>query len=712
MQLERQLSAGAIRHMETKGIVMRTRLLMIACLLTACTMARADAHPACMFQDHMVLQEGTAVPVWGTAAPGEHVQVALAGQTAETTAGADGAWKVTLNLHGLAGGPYRLSIAGNNTITLFDVLVGEVWLAGGQSNMEFELAKSIDADAEIAQSANQNLRQFKVAKGGAFEPQESCRGKWVAASPTTSGDFTAIGYYFAKQLQHELSKPVALVSSYYGGSNVESWLSPEALDKLPEIKQAADAVIAEGKNYPARLAQYRQEYAAWQAKYHRDDASQAERTKLADPALSTDMWRKVDASRGFTENALPDGGVVWLRKQIKVTPEMAGVYLPMHFGAMHEFDDIYWNGARIGGTSAEGSTSMNDSTRSGLTRRYDVPAGMMKAGEGTLAIRIFNPIAPPAIDGIAHSEAALQGDWSVKIEATLPAIDAAAKAAFPHMPAAPATERSEPAALYNAMIHPLIPYGIRGVIWMQGEANIGRAYQYRTTFPAMITDWRAHWGEGDFAFYICQLANWQAKTSTPGESNIAELREAQSMALKLPNTGEAITIDVGEAGDVHFRDKKTVGLRLARIAMAKDYGHPMPYSGPVYERSERAGSAMRIHFKFADSGLKAAPLAASYVNVSKLSSSLPLVRNSPRSELEGFQICGPDHVWVWANAKIENEKNGGNTVLVSAPQVKEPVAVRYGWANNPTVNLYNGAGLPADPFRTDDFPAATRDAKF
>jgi sialate O-acetylesterase len=386
---------------------------------------------------------------------------------------------------------------------------------------------------------------------------------------------------------------------------------------------------------------------------------------------------------------------------------MAGIYLPMHFGAMHEFDDVYWNGVRIGGTSAEASTSMNDSNRSGLTRRYDVPARMMQAGEGTLAIRLFNPVVAPSIDSVPRGETALQGDWSAKIESTLPSLDAAGKTAFPHRPAVPSNERSEPTALYNAMIHPLIPFAIRGVIWMQGEANTGRAFQYRTTFPAMIRDWRAQWGEDDFPFYFCQLANWQEKVSAPGDSNLAELREAQSMALALPNTGEVVTIDVGESGDVHFRDKKTVGLRMARIAMAKDYGHPMSYSGPVYASSEPAGSGMRIHFKFTDGGLVAAPVPATYKEKSTYTTSLPLVRNSPKSELEGFQICGADHRWVWANAKIKDD-----TVLVSSSQVPAPIAVRYGWANNPTVNLYNGAGLPADPFRTDDFPAATHDAKF
>jgi sialate O-acetylesterase len=301
----------------------------------------------------------------------------------------------------------------------------------------------------------------------------------------------------------------------------------------------------------------------------------------------------------------------------------------------------------------------------------------------------------------------MQGTWMAMAGVSLPPLDPSAIAAYPRLPLVPTNERSMPTSLFNAMIHPLLPFDIRGVIWMQGEANTGRAFQYRTVFPAMIQEWRRQWGEGDFPFYLCQLANWGARPAQPTESNIAELREAQSMTLVLPHTGEALTIDVGEADDVHFRDKQTVGLRLAAIALNQTYARAVPYSGPVYTSSEREKGAIRLRFKFTDGGLSAHPVPATYKLRSTYADSIPLVRNSPLSQLEGFQICGSDHKWVWANAKID-----GDTVVVASPDVPDPIAIRYGWANNPIVNLYNGAGFPADPFRTDDFPGTTRDAKF
>jgi sialate O-acetylesterase len=257
------------------------------------------------------------------------------------------------------------------------------------------------------------------------------------------------------------------------------------------------------------------------------------------------------------------------------------------------------------------------------------------------------------------------------------------------------------------MIRPLIPYGLRGVIWYQGEANVSRAEQYRTAFPLMISDWRKHWGKGDLPFYFCQLANYQAKEKVPGESALAELREAQTHALSLPRTGQAILIDLGESEDIHPRNKKDVGERLARIALAKDYGKSVPFSGPTLSSSKFENGRAMLTFSNTDGGLAAAPLPEKEILVSKTGKTAPLQRNSPQSQLEGFAICGSDQVWYWADAKIE-----GETIIVQSDKVPEPVAVRYAWANNPTCNLINGAGLPAGPFRTDDFPRKTAGLKY
>ena len=252
------------------------------------------------------------------------------------------------------------------------------------------------------------------------------------------------------------------------------------------------------------------------------------------------------------------------------------------------------------------------------------------------------------------------------------------------------------------MINPLIPFAINGAIWYQGEANAGRAHQYQTAFPLLIADWREQWGQGDFPFYFCQLANYMAKKSAPAESAWAELREAQSKTLRLPNTGQAVIIDIGESADIHPRNKKDVGERLARIALANDYGKSMPFSGPVFEALAIKENQAILSFRHAEGGLIAQPLGETYDVRSLTGETAPLARNSPNSELEGFAICGEDKVWVWADAKIQGDK-----VIVTSEKVPSPVAVRYAWADNPTCNLANAAGLPASPFRTDDFPLTT-----
>lgn len=264
-----------------------------------------------------------------------------------------------------------------------------------------------------------------------------------------------------------------------------------------------------------------------------------------------------------------------------------------------------------------------------------------------------------------------------------------------------------PAHLFNGMIHPLIPCAMRGVIWYQGESNTSSAHQYRTTFPLMIKDWRSRWTEGDFPFYFCQLPNFKEKKVQPGESAWAELRDAQTSALDLPNTGQAILIDIGEEGDLHPPNKKDAGERLARIALARTYGQNVAWSGPVFDSMTAKDGKVHIRFQHAAGGLVARPLPETYPLKTSSSKMIPLVRNSPQSELEGFAVCGEDRQWKWADAKIE-----GDSVSVWSPQVPTPVAVRYAWADNPTCNLYNGNGLPAAPFRTDDFPGLTHGNKY
>jgi sialate O-acetylesterase len=380
----------------------------------------------------------------------------------------------------------------------------------------------------------------------------------------------------------------------------------------------------------------------------------------------------------------------------------------VNLGKVSEFEQVFWDGVRFGSTTAEDSNAVISSDRTEDGRRYDVPGDRVKSGTATITVHLFNPIGPPAMEGVPRAEGLkFDGSWHLRVEATEPPIDAAARASFPTLlPTAP-SGRSLPTQLFNTMIHPLIPYAIRGVIWYQGEANVSHGYGYREEFPALIRDWRAQWKEGDFPFYYCQISNYGPHVTVPRESPEAELRESQSLALALPNTGEAITIDLGEEADIHFRDKQPVGLRLARLALAGTYGKSVQSSGPVFKSMKVEGHAVRIAFLHAEGGLIARPIPATYMPKSSTGKSVPLVRPSPQSQLEGFAICGDDHVWQWANAHLD-----GDTVIVSSPEVSKPIAVRYAWAENPITNLYNRDGLPAAPFRTDNFPVSTQDRRY
>jgi len=489
-----------------------------------------------IFSDHMVLEKTGKVPIWGKASPGEEVQVTLNRVSAKAKADSDGKWMVTLDLSKCGPGPFEMTVEGGNKLTVKDVLVGEVWLASGQSNMAFLLEAAVDAESEVAASANPLLRQFRVDRAEAAVPADDCKGEWTVAGPETAGKFSAVAYFFGKNLQKELGGPVGVINSSVGGTPCEAWTSPQAIDTVPHLKEARELALKE--------------------------AAEAEKA-----------------------NPGPKGKQP--RRQ---------------------------NGAN----------------------------------------------------------------------------------------------KKNPSLLFNGMIHPLIPYAIRGAIWYQGEANAVRAWQYRTAFPLMINDWRAQWKQGDFPFYFCQLANFD-KNKLPelADSPWAELREAQSLALKLPNTGMAVLIDLGESGDIHPRNKKPVGERLAKIAFANQYGKKVPFSGPVFESMKIEGNKARLAFSHIEGGLVAKALPATVNVKTKTGETAPLVRKSPNSELEGFAICGADNKWVWADARID-----GDSVVLWSDKVSEPVAVRYAWADNPVCNLSNKAGFPASPFRTDDLPAVTRDVVY
>ncbi|MEI8386604.1 MAG: sialate O-acetylesterase [Verrucomicrobiota bacterium] len=677
------------------------RLVVAAAISTAT--AFADVKLPAIISDHMVLEKSAKVPVWGKADPGEEVAVTLNGQSAKSTADAGGKWMTSLNLKDSAPGPFELTVEGKNKLSIVDVVIGEVWVASGQSNMEFSVARGLDAEQEIAQSANPLLRQFLVKKNPTREALEDTEGTWVAASPQTTGGFTAVGYYFAKKLQNELKVPVGLIHTSWGGTPSEAWTSVEGIDSIPDLKAARERLWTQTEEFPAKKQAFIDGFGTWLKDNAREDKPAADAAAFAGADVSTEGWIPVKVPGVVTAKGLPETGAVWLRKEVNIPAKQTSnlrLSLPID-----GFESVYWNGKLLK------QTTYLDGLGNGTIRRYgpyDIPPAEVREGKNVLAIRFFEPVGPAKFAGEPKADAiSLSGEWSAKAEYDFPTLDPQKLGAAPQPPVNPPGPQNVASFLFNGMIHPILPYAISGVIWYQGESNASRAYQYRTAFPLMITDWRKQWNQGDFPFYFCQLANYMAKKPEPGDCNWAELRAAQSQTLKLPNTGQAILIDIGESADIHPRNKKDVGERLALVALSKNYKKSIPYSGPVYDSMKIADGKAVLTFKQAEGGLVAKPLPETFVVKSQTNETAPLVRNSPASQLEGFSICGEDKKWVWADAKIQ-----GKTVVVSSDKVPAPVAVRYAWADNPTCNLYNNAGLPASPFRTDDFPPITLNGKY
>jgi sialate O-acetylesterase len=673
------------------------RFILAFFLAGSIASARAVVSLPAIFSDHAVLQKSDKVPVWGTAAPSEPVTVAIGKQKGTATAGPDGKWKVFLDLSSEGAGPFDLVVRGTNKIVITDVVIGEVWLCSGQSNMAFPLGtfKKLAAE-EIPNSANPLLRHFQVKMNISPVPVDNVEGKWLLASPATSGAFSATAYYFGKSLQKQLQLPVGLINSSIGGTVIESWMSAESMSADPLLNAGKDKAVNDYRAFQDYLTHYQD----WQKAHDRQDHPSPHPETFADPSIPTADWKPVTLPGLFSAAGLPDAGAIWIRKTITVPPERANHNIDLFLGNIRDTDQVYWNGKKVG-----------ESDISAVDHRYTIRFNFVPAGPVTIAVRIFNPATGAGIiPGNPHFTASgipLGGDWLAKPELALPPLDAAALKDIPVRPVTPRDAQNVATLLFNGMINPLVPYAIRGIAWYQGESNWDQGSQYRTAFPLLIKDWRARWQRGDLPFDYCQIANYNPRTPIPGNSGDAERRDAQSSALSLPQTGQAVLIDIGEEANIHPWNKKETGERLARIPLAQTYGKDLIYSGPSYDSMTLEADKVRIHFKHADGGLVAKPLPSTYQPSSAEPKTVPLVRNSPASDLEGFAICGADRQWKWADAKID-----GGTVIVSSPAVPKPVAVRYAWADNPICNLYNGGDLPACPFRTDDFPLISAKAHY
>ncbi|WP_428386780.1 sialate O-acetylesterase [Mucisphaera sp.] len=680
----------------------RSSLLSFFVVMFLSGVAVAELSLPAVFGHHMVLQRDQPMPVWGQAAAGQAVTVQLLRGDdplplvqAFTEADEAGAWRVDLEAQP-AGGPYRLVVRGGTLIEFMDVYVGEVWLCGGQSNMEWPVRLSDNAEAEMAAANDPLIRHFNVPRTVAAVALTDTDASWTVASPETVGGYTAVGYYFARELRNRLGVPVGLVNSTWGGTRIEPWISPAGLEAFPGLaEQAADvtekAMAFTGTEEEAR-AQVEREQAAYSqavAKRRRMviEGGRGLAEGWAEPGHDVSDWLILEVP-GHWEDAGIEAlhgfdGVVWYRRTFDVPASWVGRDLVLELGGIDDIDDTYINGVEVGSTGFD----VGDHWRT--PRVYRVPGALIDGREVTLAIRVgdwyyaggFNGSAALIRARLADSEdvsVPLAGSWRVRID------EAAEVGPMPQAPASPAlggaTHRT-PAALYRGMIHPVVPYGLRGAIWYQGESNAAEAEAYRDLLPAMIDDWRAVFEREALPFGVVQLANFREASQVPVESGWAELRDAQLATAKaVDGVGLAVTIDIGDADDIHPRNKQDVGSRLARWAMAEAYGQPgTGYSGPMFDRAFFLEDRVVVTFS--------------------LFGSRPAVRGG--GDLGGFALAGPDGVWHWAQARIE-----GDRVEVWSDAVEEPVAVRYGWADNPVrANLVNTEWLPASPFMTQK-PAA------
>lgn len=697
------LPANGLQVMQSISLLVPSvkRGILASLILAAFGSTPADVSLSPLFSDHAVLQKSERTPLWGVAAPGEDIFVSLGSANGGTKAGPDGRWKITLDLSEVAPGPHDMVVQGKNRLVASDVLIGEVWLCGGQSNMEFSLSAFPCAKEEIPISSNTQLREFKVRVRAASEPVEDVEGQWTVASPQTSGRFSATAYFFGKQLQGALGAPVGLITSSMGGTVIQSWMSAEALARDPELKEGMEVVKTARDAYDHFL----EEFPRWQSSTGRLDRPPTDVPAFAAPEADLSGWTEVTLPGVCAGANLPTAGAIWIRRTIPIPPEMAGKPLDLNLGRLLDGGEIYWNGRKAGASDIASTDA-----------RCRIKGDLVKQGDAALAVRLFSaageigiaPDSPRFFISGSDGCIPLAGRWLARAEFALPELTPAELASRPARPAVPRDAPNVATYLYNGMIHPVIPCAMRGVIWYHGEANWDQGYQYRTAFPLLIRDWREKAGQPDLPFYFCQIANYQDRKQPPGDSRLAEVREAQTLALSLPATGQAVLIDVGEDGNIHPADKMTVGDRLARLALAKTYGRDVPWSGPAFQSMQVEGDAMRITFSHADGGLVARPLPHEYApNSAQPALRAVMAPHVPGSELQGFALCGRDRVWRWASARIE-----GNAVVVSAAEISQPIAVRYAWNDNPICNLYNAAGLPAAPFRTDDFPLVSRRERY
>jgi sialate O-acetylesterase len=619
-----------------------------------------------VFGDHMVLQRQTVAPVWGWDDPGQTVavQASWAAAALMTRADTNGHWRVDLPTTA-ATGPQTLVVEGSTRVQFDDVLLGEVWIASGQSNMEWSLPYTEGGDERIQAAHHPGLRIFNVANAIAREPLDDCDGRWQVVTPATIGQFSAVGYHFGRELHAQLDVPVGLIGSNWGGTVAESWTSEGSLVELGDFSADLARIEAERSEPDAAAAQAEAARRAWWE--HLESADPGGRDAWAAVDLDLGDWSPTEQPAHWSGAGLEEfDGVVWMRRTVEIPLAWVGRDLQLELGPIDDLDTTWFGGERVGGYETMGFWS--------TPRVYAIPGQLVRAGNVDITVRAIDTGGPGGMSADAaalrlfsldHGESAaigLAGTWRMRRGASMETLG--------RLPSSNGWfNQNRPTALFNGMIAPLVPYALQGAIWYQGESNVGRAAQYARLFPAMIGDWRRHWDRGEFPFYYVQLAPFRY-----GGNGVdsALLRDAQRLSLATPNTGMAVVLDIGNPDNIHPLNKHDVGHRLALWALGQTYGHAeLVYSGPLFRGVRRQGDVLVVDFDHAE-GLHAKS-------------------GTPKH----FEIAGADGVFEIASAEIV-----GQTVVLSSPLVLAPEQARFAWSDVAEPDLINAAGLPASSFHS------------
>lgn len=619
---------------------------LLSCSLAVCSAWAADVALPAVFSDHMVLQQGQKIPVWGTSAAGETITVTFGGQSVSTTASAAGTWRVELDKMAATAQPHQLRIAGHDTVTFQDVLVGEVWFCSGQSNMAMTVADANNAAQEIAAADHPQVRVFHtMLQSRIRQPETWDAGAWEVCTPQNAPQFSAVGYYFARRLQQQLQVPVGIVVSAIGGTSATRWLSPESLTADPALSDLQTQFTRQIVEYPPAL-----DTRGWQAPGYADAAWKTMSLPTA--------WEK--SGQGMDQL----DGAVWFRREVVIPASWAGHPATLNLGPVDDGDTVYVNGQRIGGMNVDTPLVWT------LPRHYPVPAAGLTPGRVVIAMRITDQLGDGGVvgtpeqmhltldgapSGAADSSLPLAGAWKYAIEERWPSHQIAT-------------------TLYTGMVAPWTRVPIAGVVWYQGEADAGNPPLYHHLLADLIGGWRTAWKRPDLPFEVVQLPEFGMPVADPANSGWAGLREAQAVVVSTtPHSGLTVTLGLGEPNDIHPKNKQDVGLRVAQLALAEVYHQEGTHAGPTCTRAELDGATFRLHFINVGSGLRAAD-----------------------GVLKGFAVAGADHRFVWADARID-----GAAVLVSNASVTAPIALRYAWADSPAATLSNAEGFPAAPFRCE-----------